>query len=78
MDGCSSLYCCTRFRLVSLRAGFWASASSPLRVTVTLQAALSPWSEMAVMVAVPTLRAVTLPSPSTVATLGLLLIQTMK
>ena len=49
-----------------------------LRVTVTLQAARSPWSEMAVMMAVPALRPVTLPSPSTVATLELLLIQTMK
>ena len=76
--GCRTSYCCTSSRLVSLRVGFCASASSPLRVTVTSQAARSPWSEMAVMVALPTLRAVTLPSPSTVATLGLLLIQTMK
>lgn len=53
-------------------------APVPSLVTVTLQAARSPRSEMAVMVAVPALRPVTLPSPSTVATVGLELIQTMK
>ena len=76
--GCRSLYCSTRLRLVVSSVGFFLAASSFLRVTVTLQAARSPWSEMAVMMAVPALRPVTLPSPSTVATLELLLIQTMK
>ena len=52
---------------------------SPLSLrTVTLQAAYSPRSVMALMVASPALRPVTRPSPSTVATVGLLLIQTMK
>ena len=47
-------------------------------VGVTCTKLSSPWTEMAVMMAVPALRPVTLPSPSTVATLELLLIQTMK
>ena len=76
--GWRSSYFRAKLRLLWSRAGFLASPPALSLVTVTLQAARSPRSEMAVMVAVPALRPVTLPSPSTVATVGLELIQTMK
>ena len=76
--GWALLYWITRLRVVWSRAGFLLAASPLSLRTVTLQAAHSPRSVMAVIVASPALRPVTRPSPSTVATAGLLLIQTMK
>ena len=71
-------YWMMRLRVTWSRAGFLLAASPLSLRTVTLQAAYSPRSVMALMVASPALRPVTRPSPSTVATVGLLLIQTMK